>query len=417
MSAAGERAVDLLIVGAGPSGLSLAGELARRRVGRVEVLEREQQAGGIPRHSHHTGFGVRDLHRIMSGPRYATRLIESAQDAGARVRTGVAAVDWSGELGLVTTSAEGRECIRARAIVLATGARERTRPARMIPGDRGAGIYTTGQLQQAVYGFGQRVGARAVVVGAEHVSHSAVVTLSHAGVRVVAMITDLPRQQSYTALHLAARARYRFPVVTASRLLRIIARRGRVQAVEVEHSGQTVRISCDTLVLTGHWIADNELARRGGLAMVGPSGAPRFDQSHATSRPGVFAIGNLTHPVQTADVVAREAVAAGRHILSYLDGGEIRSLCRLAVHAGAGLGWVAPNVLTIGGAAPHRNQVTVWTTSNTARPIWTVRQGDAVLWCRARRATVANRPIHLPAPWLTDVDPAGPQITIDLATR
>src|SRR5439155_1084935 len=78
------------------------------------------------------------------------------------------------------TSPEGRDALRAAAIVLATGCRERPRSARLVPGSRPEGVMTTGTLQQLVELQGERVGTRAVVVGAEHVSFSAVLTLAHA---------------------------------------------------------------------------------------------------------------------------------------------------------------------------------------------------------------------------------------------
>ena len=61
--------VDVVIVGAGPAGLTAARELARDR--NVLVLDREGEAGGIPRHSDHLGYGLRDLRRVTSGPAYA----------------------------------------------------------------------------------------------------------------------------------------------------------------------------------------------------------------------------------------------------------------------------------------------------------------------------------------------------------
>ncbi len=77
---------DVVVVGGGPAGLTAAADLARTC--RVVVLDREQQAGGIPRHSDHPGYGLRDLRRVLSGPEYARRLVAAAQDAGADVRTG-----------------------------------------------------------------------------------------------------------------------------------------------------------------------------------------------------------------------------------------------------------------------------------------------------------------------------------------
>ena len=138
-----------LIIGAGPAGLSVAATLARAGVATV-VLDREAVAGGIPRHSAHLGFGLRDLHRFQSGPAYARRLAERAVSAGARIELDAMVTGWAGPLEVEVTSPAGRRTLAAAAIVLATGARERPRAARMIPGDRPSGVYTTGQLQQLV---------------------------------------------------------------------------------------------------------------------------------------------------------------------------------------------------------------------------------------------------------------------------
>ena len=76
------------IVGGGPAGLTAAAALAGQVDGEVLVLEREAETGGIPRHSDHPGYGMRDLKRFISGPAYARRLTAMAhgrgRDAGDR---------------------------------------------------------------------------------------------------------------------------------------------------------------------------------------------------------------------------------------------------------------------------------------------------------------------------------------------
>ena len=283
----------VVIVGAGPAGLSAAIELRRLGVGHVTLFEREQRAGGIPRHTNHLGFGIRDLHRVMSGPTYARTLAERATRTGVEVR-----------LGTPIFSIDG---IDADAVVLATGARERPRAARLVPGDRPAGIFTTGSLQQLAMSH-QHVGTRAVIVGAEHVSFSAILTLAHIGCRSVAMVTPLPRHQSFAVLKWAAASRHRVHVLTDVDVAEIVGRR------RVEHVVLTDgrRIDCDTVVFTGSWIPDHELARRSGLAMNPAIKGPSVDTTFRTSRHGVFAIGNLVHEVASADRCALDgkAVAA-----------------------------------------------------------------------------------------------------------
>jgi hypothetical protein len=103
----------------------------------------------------HTGFGVRDLHRVYSGPAYGKHRVRAVR-AGRQMRPGCSATDWAGSTSVITTSRQGRTRIEARAVLLATGCRERPRPARLIPGSRPAGVFTTGGLQQLVHLAGHR---------------------------------------------------------------------------------------------------------------------------------------------------------------------------------------------------------------------------------------------------------------------
>ena len=97
--------VDVLIIGAGPAGLSAARELRRLGAGSVLVAEREAEPGGIPRHSRHAGYGLRDLHRVMTGPAYARALADAAVAAGAELRLGATVTDLGADRVATLTSA------------------------------------------------------------------------------------------------------------------------------------------------------------------------------------------------------------------------------------------------------------------------------------------------------------------------
>jgi thioredoxin reductase len=295
---------EVIIVGGGPSGLSAAIELRKRGVDRVTVIEREQRAGGIPRHTAHLGYGMRDLRRVTTGPRYAAALVRAAERADVTIRTG--------------SAVHSIDDLKADAIILATGVRERPRSARLVPGDRPAGVYTTGSLQQFVSIHHQRVGTRAVIVGAEYVSFSAVLTLAHAGCAVAAMVTPLAQHQTYRALAFATAGRRRVPIHTGVDVAEILGRT-RVEAVTLTDG---TRVECDTVVFTGDWIPDHELVRRAGLAMVPVAKAPLVDSGMHTDRRGVFAIGNLVHPADTADVCALDGRAVAASVLDYLTSGR-----------------------------------------------------------------------------------------------
>ncbi|MFC8229022.1 NAD(P)/FAD-dependent oxidoreductase [Streptomyces sp. NPDC057287] len=426
-----EREVDVLIVGAGPAGLAAGAELAAAGAGRVEILEREQEAGGVPRHCHHGGFGGR-LDRSAyawavatgyastgvgasgyastgvgtSGPGYARRSVAAAVDAGADLRTGVTVTGWAGPRSVETTGPHGLERITARAVVLATGARERPRSARLIPGTRPPGVYTTGELQQAVHLYGQRIGTTAVVVGGEPVTDAAVATLRAAGVHVAAVVTDRPS----LPLRLWSR---RVPLLTGATVTGLTGR-ARLTGVGLRHDdGRTTTLRCDTVVLTGDFVPDHELARRGGLRLDPGTLGPAYDSAFRTSRPGVFAAGNLLHAVERAGFAAQEGRAVAVPVLHHLAGTEDPAGGGRPLVVDAPLRWIAPNVTGPDGARPQGDRFVLRTARRLPHPLLVVSQNGRELHRQRLLSTaVPGRPFGLAADWLVRVDPDGAPVRI-----
>lgn len=405
--------VDVVIVGAGPAGLTAARELARDRS--VLVLDREGEAGGIPRHSDHLGYGVRDLRRVTSGPAYARMLVDAALSAGAEVRTESMVTGWAGERSLEVTSPLGRTVVEADAVVLATGARERPRSARLVPGDRPAGVLTTGQLQNLVHLQHRSPGTRAVVVGAELVSWSAVLTLREAGCTTVLMTTEHEKGESYAAFRAPARAALRTPVATSTRVVRIVGR-DRVEGVEVEDAAGARRlVDCDTVVFTGGWIPDHELVRLAGIDLDPATLGPRVDSALRTSRPGVFGAGNLLHPVDTADVAALDGRFVASSVRRWLDTGE-------AFPGGAQIvadepfRWVAPSLLAPGAPAPPRGRLLLWADEHRAAPrVAAYQDGVEVGRVRVPWPLSPGRVFRLPWSLVRGASPRGGEIRIRLS--
>ena len=386
------------MVGGGPAGLAAAVACRRLGVRDVVVLEREPAAGGVPRHCDHTGFGLRDLHRVLRGPAYAARWAERAVRAGVEIHTQTSVVEWTAPATLGTTSPRGIETLVADAVLLATGCRERPRSARLVPGTRPAGVFTTGSLQQLVYLQQARVGRRAVVVGAEHVSFSAVLTLRDAGCETVAMVTAHPAHQTHAPLAWFAAGRLGVPILTATRVAAIEGR-ARVEAVVLEDGR---RFACDTVVFTGDWIPDHELARRAGLAIDPGTRGPSVDQVGRTSEPGIFAAGNLVHAAETADVAALGGQRTASGIAEFLRAGTWPT--DRAVECAPPVHWVWPQRIDRTAPAPDRFLLRV-SDFGTARLQAT--QDDRMLWRGRRRQLVPNTSIRVSGDWTAAVDPDG----------
>ena len=159
-------------------------------------------ARGIPPHADHPGYSIRDRKSSLNGPTYAKKLVAEAAKARAHIQTQTMVPGWADSWSLEATCPNSLLTIKPQVSVFATGARERPCPARLIPGDRPAGVFTTGQLQNVVHIHKQNVGKRAVIVGAELISWSAAMTLMEAGCKTEALVTEYPRGESYSVFKL-----------------------------------------------------------------------------------------------------------------------------------------------------------------------------------------------------------------------
>ena len=401
---------DVAIVGGGPSGIACALELRRHGVDAV-VLEREGEAGGIPRHCAHPGFGLRDLRRAMSGPAYARRYTALAERSGVEVRTETMVTGVAPGGDLETTSPGARSRLAPRAVVLATGCRERPRSARLIPGSRPEGVITTGMLQQLVHLHRGRPG-RALVVGAEHVSFSALATLRQGGGRAVAMTTEHHHHDSFLAFRLGATAVYRVPLWTRTRIAAIHGRE-RVERVELESlgGGGTRSVECDTVVLTADWIPDHELAVLAELDLDPATRGPAVDAALRTSRPGWFAVGNLLRGAEAADVVALEGRHVAGAVRAFLEGANWPT-ARAPIVCRAPLAWIAPNAIVAGAPNPPRGRFGLRAHTPLVRPRIEIVQGGRLLWRGRVRRLGPGRSARLPSSWVRRADPHGQPIVV-----
>lgn len=291
--------IDVAVIGGGPAGLAAATALKAAGVVRVVVLDREAEAGGIPRHCGHIPFGMREFTRILKGPDYASRLVERAQAHGVEIHTRATVIEAlpGGELSVSTPDGSGR--IYARRVIYATGVRETPRSARLISGARVGGVLNTGALQAMVYLNGHRPFSRPVILGSELVAFSSLLTCAHAAIRPVAMLESGKKAIARWPVPLLAKLK-RVPVLTSATLLSIEGK-GKVESVRVRMAdGKEREIDCDGVILTGTFTPEAALARNGHLEVDPATGGPRVDQWGRCSDPAYFATGNLLRPVETA---------------------------------------------------------------------------------------------------------------------
>ncbi|WP_119301192.1 NAD(P)/FAD-dependent oxidoreductase [Dongia deserti] len=307
---------DVLILGGGPAGLSCARALRGLGVHNAVLLERESALGGIPRHCGHVGFGLREFGRICSGPDYAKRLADQAAGTDLRLRMTALKLEPGGLVR--TTGPNGPEDFQAKAVVLAFGARETPRSARLISGSRPFGVMNTGALQQFVYLHGKCPFQRPVVIGSELVAFSTLLTLRHVGIKPLAIIEENERITAREPGTWVARLGFGVPVLTRTRLIRIIGR-DKVTGIEIDRGLGSEEMECDGVILTGKFRPETALIAPSHLEIDAGTRGPSIDPYFRCSDHNYFAAGNMLRGIETAGQCWREGRAVAEMVIAELE--------------------------------------------------------------------------------------------------
>jgi len=345
--------VDIAVIGGGPAGLAAAIEARGKGISNILIIDRDIELGGILQQCIHNGFGLHIFNEELSGPEYAERFINELKAMGIEYKldTMVLSISEDREISMIN-SVDGFIKIKAKAIILAMGCRERTRGALNIPGSRPSGIFTAGTAQRYVNREGYMVGRKIVILGSGDIGLIMARRLTLEGAEVKAVTEVLPYPGGLKRNIVQCLEDYGIPLLLHHTVTDIKGRE-RIEGVtiaEVDENRKPIKgterfYDCDTLLLSVGLIPENELSKGAGVELDPVTGGPVVNESMETSVRGIFACGNVVHVHDLVDYVTEESRKAGRYAAKYVKNELKRDGILISTKPGTGIRYIVPQVI------------------------------------------------------------------------
>ena len=374
---------DIVIIGGGPAGMAAAVAAYDNGVRDVVIIDREEKLGGILKQCIHNGFGLHKLGKELTGPEYAAHYEKAVSDRGIKVFYETMVTDISADRIVTAQSTEGILKIKAKAVVLAMGCRERSRGALNIPGTRPAGVYSAGTAQKLINCMGYSVGKRVVILGSGDIGLIMARRMSLQGAKVEAVCEIMPYSGGLTRNIVQCLEDFGIPLYLSTTVAEIHGRE-RVEGVTIAQVDEKRRvieetkryIPCDTLLLSCGLIPENELTSLAGIPLSAVTSGALVDEHRQTEREGIFACGNVLQVHDLVDYVSDEAEIAGESAAEYVKG-NLKTDETVKTAAGNGVRYVLPQRVT---ASPEEDiSLFLRVTQPFGKVRYTVKSGDELL--------------------------------------
>ena len=319
---------DLVIIGGGPAGMSAAVAAYESGIRDIIILERDENLGGILQQCIHNGFGLHKFGEELTGPEYAWKYEQKVRELNIPVKLNTMVLDITEDKVITATNSEdGIFQIRAKAVILAMGCRERAKGALNIAGYRPAGIYSAGTAQKFVNIKGYMPGKNVVILGSGDIGLIMARRMTLEGAKVNAVCELMPYSGGLARNIEQCLNDFNIPLKLSHTVVEIHGRE-RVEGVTIAKVDEKRRpieetkefIPCDTLLLSVGLIPENELTKSAGIDISGITNGAVVDQDRQTSVEGVFACGNVLHVHDLVDFVSEEAEIAGKSAAQYIKG-------------------------------------------------------------------------------------------------
>ncbi len=344
---------DLVIIGGGPAGMSAAIAAYESGIRDIVILERDECLGGILQQCIHNGFGLHRFKEELTGPEYAWKYEEKVRKLNIPCKLKTMVLNITEDKVITATNEEdGIFHIKAKAIILAMGCRERPRGALNIPGTRPSGIYSAGTAQKFVNMMGYLPGREVVILGSGDIGLIMARRMTLEGAKVKAVCELMPYSGGLARNIEQCLNDFNIPLKLSCTVAEIHGtdRLTGVTIAQVDENRKPIDetrefIPCDTLLLSVGLIPENELTKSAGIGLNPITNGALVDQNRQTDIPGIFACGNVLHVHDLVDFVSEEAEIAGRNAASYIQN-QCKNSISVPIQTDGRIRYTVPQIIT-----------------------------------------------------------------------
>lgn len=326
------RKTDLIIIGGGSAGIAAALGAYEHGVKDILIVERDFEYGGILQQCIHNGFGLHTFNEELSGPAYAEKYYALIKDKeGINFMYNAAVIEIKDKIVTIQCD-DGLIDIEAKAIILATGCRERPAGAIGLKGDRCEGVYTAGTAQRYLNKEGFLVGKKVFILGSGDIGLIMARRMTLEGAKVIGVAELQPYSNGLARNIKQCLEDFDIPLFL-SHTVESIHGKGRLQSItliEVDDklqkiAGSEQEIECDCLLLSVGLIPENTLVEDLGVELDKKTKGAIVDETYMTSVEGIFACGNALHVHDLVDYVSIEGKKCGQAAADYINGNNVVS--------------------------------------------------------------------------------------------